>query len=43
MTNYKKGEVYLANVIFTDGSEVKKRFVRQEIRKLNRIRFNRFK
>ena len=25
MTNYKKGEVYLANVIFTDGSEVKKR------------------
>lgn len=25
MTNYKKGEVYLDNVIFTDGSEVKKR------------------
>ena len=25
MTTYKKGEVYLANVIFTDGSEIKKR------------------
>ena len=25
MTTYNKGDVYLANVIFTDGSEIKKR------------------
>ena len=25
MTTYKKGDVYLADVVFTDGSEIKKR------------------